>query len=220
MSLVDYSGYAVCVVFTRGCNFRCPFCHNSSLISGRCPEKIPSEDFFAFLNKRKGLLDGVCISGGEPTLNPDLPDFIKKIKAMGLLVKLDTNGTNPVMLEKLLDENLVDYVAMDIKNSESLYPKTVGVDFPVSKVLESIGILKRKKIPFEFRTTLVKELHSEKSITEMGKLIENAPLLVLQKFTDNGNCLCEGLSAVPKETAEVWGKILLRYVGKVEYRYN
>ncbi|MBR2984915.1 MAG: anaerobic ribonucleoside-triphosphate reductase activating protein [Clostridia bacterium] len=220
MSLVDYCGYVSCVVFTRGCNFRCPFCHNSSLVNGVAPQKIQSEDFFAFLNKRRGLLDGVCITGGEPTLNPDLPDFIRKIKDMGLLVKLDTNGTNPKMLESLISQNLVDYVAMDIKNGKSFYPKTTGVNLDFSNIEESVALLKKGKVPFEFRTTLVAELHSEESIIEMGKLVENAPLLVLQKFTDNGNCLCGGLSAVPREVAEKWGEILQDYVKKVEYRYN
>ena len=220
MSLVDYCGYVSCVVFTRGCNFRCPFCHNSSLVNGVAPQKIQSEDFFAFLNKRRGLLDGGCITGGEPTLNPDLPDFIRKIKEMGLLVKLDTNGTNPKMLESLISQNLVDYVAMDIKNGKSFYPKTTGVNLDFANIEESVALLKKGKVPFEFRTTLVAELHSEESIIEMGKLVENAPLLVLQKFTDNGNCLCGGLSAVPREVAEKWGKILQDYVKKVEYRYN
>ena len=220
MSLVDYCGYVSCVVFTRGCNFRCPFCHNSSLVNGVAPQKIQSEDFFAFLNKRRGLLDGVCITGGEPTLNPDLPDFIRKIKEMGLLVKLDTNGTNPKMLESLISQNLVDYVAMDIKNGNSFYPKTTGVNLDFANIEESVALLKKGKVPFEFRTTLVAELHSEESIIEMGKLVENAPLLVLQKFTDNGNCLCGGLSAVPREVAEKWGEILQDYVKKVEYRYN
>ena len=220
MSLVDYCGYVSCVVFTRGCNFRCPFCHNSSLVNGVAPQKIQSEDFFAFLNKRRGLLDGGCITGGEPTLNPDLPDFIRKIKEMGLLVKLDTNGTNPKMLESLISQNLVDYLAMDIKNGKSFYPKTTGVNLDFANIEESVALLKKGKVPFEFRTTLVAELHSEESIIEMGKLVENAPLLVLQKFTDNGNCLCGGLSAVPREVAEKWGKILQDYVKKVEYRYN
>ena len=220
MSLVDYCGYVSCVVFTRGCNFRCPFCHNSSLVNGVAPQKIQSEDFFAFLNKRRGLLDGVCITGGEPTLNPDLPDFIRKIKEMGLLVKLDTNGTNPKMLESLISQNLVDYVAMDIKNGKSFYSKTTGVNLDFANIEESVALLKKGKVPFEFRTTLVAELHSEESIIEMGKLVENAPLLVLQKFTDNGNCLCGGLSAVPREVAEKWGEILQDYVKKVEYRYN
>ena len=220
MSLVDYCGYVSCVVFTRGCNFRCPFCHNSSLVNGVAPQKIQSEDFFAFLNKRRGLLDGVCITGGEPTLNPDLPDFIRKIKEMGLLVKLDTNGTNPKMLESLISQNLVDYLAMDIKNGKSFYPKTTGVNLDFANIEESVALLKKGKVPFEFRTTLVAELHSEESIIEMGKLVENSPLLVLQKFTDNGNCLCGGLSAVPREIAEKWGEILQDYVKKVEYRYN
>ena len=150
MSLVDYCGYVSCVVFTRGCNFRCPFCHNSSLVNGVAPQKIQSEDFFAFLNKRRGLLDGVCITGGEPTLNPDLPDFIRKIKEMGLLVKLDTNGTNPKMLESLISQNLVDYLAMDIKNGKSFYPKTTGVNLtscPWRKSASSTVKAKGSSIP-------------------------------------------------------------------------
>ena len=222
LTLLDFPDKMACTLFTFGCNFRCPFCHNASLVlAARADDSVmPEEEFFDFLTRRKGMLEGVCVTGGEPTLQPDLPDFLARIKAMGYAVKLDTNGYRPGMLRNLVEAGLVDYVAMDIKNGKSFYPKTTGVNLDFANIEESVALLKKGKVPFEFRTTLVAELHSEESIIEMGKLVENAPLLVLQKFTDNGNCLCGGLSAVPREIAEKWGEILQDYVKKVEYRYN
>jgi len=223
MSLVDYSGYVACTVFTNGCNFRCPFCHNAGLVTGKnTPEKIDKEEFFDFLQKRKNYLDAVCITGGEPTLNRDLPEFIQQIRSFGYRVKLDSNGTNPTMLRTLIDNKLIDYLAMDIKNSPEKYGLTVGIfEYDLTKVKESIAILQERKIPFEFRTTIMKEYHTAEDMDEIGKFIKGAPLYVIQKFNDSGNCIdAEGISAHSKEIALSFAAIMEKYVDKVELRYN
>ncbi|MCM1324918.1 MAG: anaerobic ribonucleoside-triphosphate reductase activating protein, partial [Acetobacter sp.] len=154
--MVDYEGHLCCTVFTAGCNFRCPYCHNSDLVEGKNLHQISEEEFFVFLTKRKGLLDSVCVSGGEPTLQPDLIDFLKKIKALGFQVKLDSNGTAPKLLKELIENKLVDYIAMDIKNSRESYHKTAGNGhFNLKNIEESVEFLKQGKVPYEFRTTLV-----------------------------------------------------------------
>ena len=157
MTMLDFPGKVACTAFTAGCNFRCPFCHNASLVTHIDRENFVSEDeFFSFLNKRKGILDGVCITGGEPTLQPDLTEFIKKIKNAGFAVKLDTNGYNPNILGSIVNEKLVDYIAMDIKNSKESYRKTVGIEnFNIEPIEKSIEILKNGGVDFEFRTTVI-----------------------------------------------------------------
>lgn len=219
LSLVDYPQKATAVVFTGGCNFKCPFCHNAGIVFGR-EEPLTEDEIFDYLTKRKGLIDAVCVSGGEPTLHADLPEFIDKIKRMGFLVKLDTNGTNPKMLKSLIDNGKIDYVAMDIKNSIDEYGKTTGIYFQKynDSVKQSIEILLKNRIPYEFRTTLVDELHSEKSIVELGKLIAGAERLYLQKFVDNENCISQGLSEVPFEIVEKYKDILLESVKNVYLR--
>lgn len=172
LTLLDYPAHLACTVFTGTCNFRCPFCHNASLVL--TPDTVPQisdSEFFHFLEGRKGKLDGVCITGGEPTLQKDLPDFIRRIRAMGFLVKLDTNGYHPDCLAHLLTEGLVDMVAMDIKNAPELYAKTCGIPeqfFQISRIDESIRLLLTSHIPFEFRTTVVKELHTEENMNAIG----------------------------------------------------
>ena len=195
-TLLDFPEKLACTVFTGGCNFRCPFCHNASLVlrAGEAQE-ISEADFFNYLSKRKGMLDGVCITGGEPTLCPDLEDFIKKIKELGLLVKLDTNGTFPEKIESLLDKGLVDYVAMDIKNSKSKYALTAGIsEFPDS-VEKSISIIINKAPDYEFRTTVVRELHTPQDIAEIAKQISNAKKYFLQSYVDSGDTIESGFSA-------------------------
>ena len=195
-TLLDFPEKLACTVFTGGCNFRCPFCHNASLVlrAGEAQE-ISEADFFNYLSKRKGMLDGVCITGGEPTLCPDLEDFIKKIKKLGLLVKLDTNGTFPEKIESLLDKGLVDYVAMDIKNSKSKYALTAGIsEFPDS-VEKSISIIINKAPDYEFRTTVVRELHTPQDIAEIAKQISNAKKYFLQSYVDSGDTIESGFSA-------------------------
>ncbi len=211
-SLVDYEGKVACTLWTAKCNFRCPFCHNSSLVDGVLPDEIPEEDIFEYLEKRKNILDGVCVTGGEPTLNRDLPQFLKRIKDYGYQIKLDTNGTNPDMLEEIFDKNLVDYVAMDIKNSPEKYYLTAGREPDFDKIKRSIQLIKTK-VDYEFRTTLVSELHEESDLKGMGELVGEVKRFYLQKFEDNGNCLLDGLSAVPIEDAKRFAEILSSYVG-------
>ncbi len=195
-TLLDFPGKVACTVFTAGCNFRCPFCHNASLVTRpEDVEEISEESFFSYISKRKGILDGVCITGGEPLLSFGIEDFIRKIKDMGFLVKLDTNGAYPHKLEALLDEGLVDYVAMDIKNSKEKYAETIGLrEFP-ENVEKSIDIIMNKAPDYEFRTTVVRELHTPQDIVSMAQWIKNAKRYFLQTYVDSGDILCEGFSA-------------------------
>ncbi len=189
LSLLDYPGKLAATVFTGGCNLRCSFCHNASLVTrfSEC-ERISDEEVFSFLKKRKGLLDGVCITGGEPLLQEDLADFIINVRAMGFLVKLDTNGAFPEKLNSLIRRSLVDYVAMDIKNSFDKYPLTAGIpDFDSSPVIESVKLLLQGKVPYEFRTTLVAPLHTEADIEKIGLVVKGAENYFLQNFEDSGD---------------------------------
>ena len=219
LSMVDFEGHLCCTVFTAGCNFRCPYCHNSDLVEGKNLQQISEEDFFAFLLKRKGLLDAVCISGGEPTLQPDLTQFIKKIKALGFLVKLDSNGTAPNVLKELISQNLLDYVAMDIKNSRESYLRTAGNgSFNLDKIEESVNFLKEDKVAYEFRTTLVKGHHSDKEMEQIATWLKGADKIYLQCFVDSGNCLTSGLEKLDKSDAERFKDILSKSIRQVYLR--
>ena len=219
LSMVDYDGYAACTVFLSGCNLRCPFCQNAVLVEGTVPEFISEEAFFIFLEKRKGLLDAVAITGGEPTLRPDLPDFCRKIKAAGYRVKLDSNGTRPAVLKELVGNGLVDYIAMDVKCPPADYPDLMGCEeSDLNAIKESVAFLKTAPLPYEFRTTLVDELHDEKSVRALGEFVKGAKELWLQKFVDRGGCLTDGLHEVPYKTAERYAGILSEYVEKVGLR--
>ncbi len=201
MTLLDFPGKVACTIFTFGCNLRCPFCHNASLVLGGAQEEHTEEEILSYLEKRKGLLDGVCITGGEPLLQKDIADFIKKIKALGYAVKLDTNGCYPEKLKALVLGGLVDYVAMDIKNSIHEYPKTVGIkDFDTTPIKESIEFLVNGNIDFEFRTTVVRELHTVDGIKALANDISGAKKYFLQNFVDSGDLIGENLSAHSKET--------------------
>lgn len=222
LSMVDFPGVIAATVFTSGCNFRCPFCHNAGIVDF-LNGTISETEVLAYLTKRKGVIKGLCISGGEPTLQIDLEKFIKKVKSTGASVKLDTNGTNPILLKKLINANLIDYVAMDIKNSLLGYGKTCGrEDINLNNILESIEILKENKIPYEFRTTLVQEFHTEESIKEMAKLLQGAEKLYLQQFVKRETCIDgNSLHAVSKQAAEKFASILKVSVNKVCLRgYN
>jgi pyruvate formate lyase activating enzyme len=219
--LLDYPGRVACTVFTGGCNFRCPFCHNASLaIRAGEVDTIPESEVFELLKKRKGILDGVCITGGEPLLFGDeLYDFIVEIKKLGYAVKLDTNGSFPKRLASLIEAGLVDKVAMDIKNSPDKYALTAGVEgFDISPILESIELLKSSGVDYEFRTTVVKELHSPSDFEEIGKMIDGAKAYFLQSFVDSGDLIGEGLSAPSKEEMEEYKKIASRYVPNARIR--
>ena len=202
LTLLDYPGLVACTVFTVGCNMRCPFCQNASLVS-RIEEDqdLSEEEFFAFLKKRQGILDGVCITGGEPTLQPDLPEFIAKIKAMGYKVKLDTNGSFPDKVKEILDSGNVDLVAMDLKNTLERYPETVGVPgFDTSKILGSIDIIRNSGVEYEFRTTVVSPLHRPEDFGELAKLVEGSPRYFLQNFVDSGDLVAgEGMKELTEE---------------------
>ena len=218
MSLLDYDDLVSVVLFTPKCNFRCPFCHNGLTVLDS-NEEIPFSDILDYLNSRKGLIDAVVFTGGEPTLMPELKDRITTVKNMGFKIKLDTNGSNPKVLKDLLDANLLDYVAMDIKNSLKEYPCTCGVpSIKEENIKESIRLLINGKIDYEFRTTLVDEFHSLKSILEMGELIKGAKKLYLQKFVDREGVIQKGLHEVSQEKAKIYLETLKQYVSLVSLR--
>lgn len=199
-TLLDFPGKVACTVFTGGCNFRCPFCHNASLvISPDLSDFISEDEFFSFLKKRSSILDGVCVSGGEPLLQKGIEDFLQKIKDIGLAVKLDTNGSFPERLNSILTRGLVDYVAMDIKNSKEKYSLICGTEVDTSKISESISMLISGSIPYEFRTTVVKEFHTPQDIEDMSKWIAGAEHYYLQSFKDSGDIISDGLSAYTPE---------------------
>ncbi len=204
-TLLDFPEKLACTVFTGGCNFRCPFCHNASLVlNSGAIEGIPEDEFFSYLSRRKGVLDGVCITGGEPLLNSDIFEFIKKIRSYGLLVKLDTNGSMPDRLEALLDAGLVDYVAMDIKNAPTKYALTAGVDEYPAEIEQSIDIIIKKAPEYEFRTTVVRELHEKEDIIKIANSIKNAKKYFLQSYVDSGDIISSGFSAYsPTEMLEI-----------------
>lgn len=216
VSLVDYNGHICSTIFTSGCNFACPFCHNARLVKGNEPD-IPDSDILEYLEKRKNLIDSVCISGGEPTLQHDLPEFIQKIKNMGYLIKLDSNGTNLAMLKTLVENKLIDYIAMDIKNSFAKYNVTIGKDIAPT-LSETIEYIMSCGIPYEFRTTLVEEFHTEQDIKDIAKMIAGSNAYYLQKFEDSGNCLSSGLHAIPHTKAEEYLNILRKKIPNTHLR--
>ena len=219
MTLLDYPGKVACTIFTQGCNFRCPFCHNSDLLGKEGPEPISQDTLLTFLKKRVGLLDAVCITGGEPTLQKDLPDLIRKIKDLGYLVKLDTNGGKPDVLKALVEENLLDYVAMDIKNAPDRYAETVGIpDFDVAPIAESVAFLLSDAVDYEFRTTVVKEFHRVEDIEAAARFIKGAKRYFLQNFEDSGDLVQTGLSAVAPETLEAMQKAATPYIQYIGVR--
>lgn len=218
LSMVDFEGHLCCTVFTGGCNFRCPFCQNSDLVKIENLCMVDENDFFNFLRKRKGILDSVCVSGGEPTLQNDLAEFLKKLKQENYLVKLDTNGTKPELIKSLVKNGLVDYIAMDIKNAPSAYDKTAGGSVDLNAIKKSVEMLKNNLVPHEFRTTLVAGYHSQCEIEEIGKWLKGEDKIFLQKFVDGGTCLKKGLKEVPKVEAEKFKKILQNYICHVELR--
>lgn len=237
MSLVDFPGKVACTFFTGGCNLRCPFCHNSELLNAP-PAVLTEEEFFSFLKKREGLLDGVCISGGEPCLQKDLPDFLRKLRQMPFAVKLDTNGLFPAVLRQILEEKLVDYVAMDLKNSPDRFAETVGIfemfhlgnatasdasalvdektEMLLAKYRESLALLFSSGTPFELRTTVVAQFHDAAAFEGIRDFLlpfactygRKAPVYYLQPFTDRETVPFAGLTAPPKEEVEAFTKIL------------
>lgn len=222
LTLLDYPGKMACTVFAGGCNFRCPFCHNASLVVGeRVKERasLPEEEFFSFLNKRRGILEGVCVSGGEPTIQPDILPFLYNIKELGYLVKLDTNGYRPDILKKAVCEGLIDYVAMDIKSSKEGYGRAVGIrNFDISPICESVDFLMGGNLDFEFRTTLVRELHGEAEILGIGEWIAGAPKYFLQTFKDSGDLISSEFSGYDQNSTEYLLKLLKSTVPNAQIR--
>lgn len=214
MTLLDYPGYVACTLFTGGCNFRCPFCHNALLVLDLDENyTIPEEEVLAFLRKRQGLLDGVCVTGGEPLINKDIGDFLSKVKELGFKIKLDTNGTNPALLKELVSQKLVDYVAVDIKNSPEKYAETVGLkSFDMSTINETVNFLMNGCVDYEFRTTVTKQFHTEKSMEEAARFIRGAKRYFLQNFVDSGNLIGSGITGQSKEEMEKLLSVVKKYV--------
>ena len=209
LTLLDYPGKVACTVFLGGCDFRCPYCHNWELVDGSYPPSMGEEEFFSFLKKRQALLDGVCVTGGEPLLRSELPEFLRKIRALGYLVKLDTNGSHPQRLRQLLKEGLVDYVAMDIKNSPDRYGETVGrPDLDIAPIQESVRLLMEGTVDYEFRTTVVNELHSEEDFHAIAGWLRGAKRCFLQPFADRDTVPMAGLSAPSSEALSRYSEIL------------
>ena len=220
LTLLDFPGHVACTVFTPGCNFRCPFCHNSSLVID--PSRYPfqsEEEFFSFLSKRKGILDGVAVTGGEPLLQRDIDLFLGRVKEMGFRVKLDTNGSFPETLRYLADEKLVDYVAVDIKNSPGKYRLTSGcTPQQLDKVRQSVSFLLEGSVDYEFRTTVVDEFHELGDFPEIGEWIRGAKRYYLQKFEDSGELITEGLHAASAEKMNAFMEAVRPYVESVSLR--
>ncbi len=199
MTLLDFPGRVACILFTGGCDFRCPFCHNASLVRAQTGN-IEVGELYAFLYKRKPMLDGVVITGGEPLLHPDLAALIKPIRKMGYAIKLDTNGNHPDRLERLLDEELVDYIAMDIKNAPSRYDVTCGLEsIDLTKIERSIDLLINRAPEYEFRTTVVREFHDEASLLSAADMIRGAKRYFLQSYRDSGDILDGSFTAYAPE---------------------
>ncbi|MBR4795218.1 MAG: anaerobic ribonucleoside-triphosphate reductase activating protein [Lachnospiraceae bacterium] len=219
-TLLDFPEHVASTIFTGGCNFRCPFCQNGDLVLN--PNSIESYDeneIIKYLDKHKNMLDGVCITGGEPTLQRDLPDFLARVKALNLLVKLDTNGYNPSILRELMERHLVDMVAMDIKNCKEKYAMTTGVaDLDIDKIDESVKMLIAGDTPFEFRTTVVKELHNAEDFKIIGEWIKGAPKYFLQCYRESDRVISPGFSAYGKEELEAFKALLSEYIPCVELR--
>lgn len=220
LTLLDYPGMTACTLFFAGCNFRCPFCHNAPLVTDIDNTAVYDEaEVLSFLERRQGILDGVCITGGEPLMQPDLALFIGKIKALGYKVKLDTNGSAPDKLKAMIDSGLIDYVAMDIKNRKEKYAQTVGVEhFDITPIEESVSLLLEGKVDYEFRTTVVKEYHTVDDIEAISRWIKGATKYYLQNFVDSGNLIGTDMSAVSKETLELMKSTAEKNLNFVETR--
>ena len=220
LTLLDYPGQVAATLFTGGCNFRCPFCHNRSLVFlNENDGEISQSDILEFLSKRKGILDGVAITGGEPLLHPGIDSFIREVKNLGLKVKLDTNGSNFNKMKKLIEEGLIDYVAMDIKNCPKKYSMTVGVEnYDLSEVEKSKNYLLENHVDYEFRTTVVSDYHEVIDFKKIGEWIKGAKHYYLQNFEDHGTCIQEGLSSVDTDTLVKMKETVKEYVQDVNIR--
>ena len=220
LTLLDYPGHTACTVFTGSCPWRCPFCHNASLVlDPQSQPAIPEEELFSFLSRRHGLLDGVAVTGGEPTLQKDLPEFLSKVKSLGFAVKLDTNGTNPAMLRTILRDGLADYVAMDIKAGRANYSAATGTLRPgLDAVDECIAMLMNGSTDFEFRTTVVRGIHTEEDFSDIAAWLAGDEKYFLQGFKDSGDLISSGCSAFTLEETEKFREIVLPKIPNTEIR--
>ena len=221
LTLLDYPGKVACTVFLSGCNLRCPYCHNPGMVLPEQSEgsEIPEAEVLSFLERRKGKLDGVCITGGEPTLQPELPEFLEKLRRLGYAVKLDTNGYRPDVLRGMVEAGLVDYAAMDIKNSRAKYAEACGLDKPdVAKIEQSAAFLMEGRIPYEFRTTVVRELHSFADFEAIGRWLDGARAYYLQSYVDSEDVLVPGFTAYGKDELETFRALLAPRFGVVGIR--
>ena len=220
LTLLDFPKHLACTVFTGRCNLRCPFCHNADLVL--CPEsqpQIPEDTVISFLERRKDSLEGICITGGEPTLQSDLLPFLRRCKELGYLTKLDTNGTRPDVIKAALDANLLDYIAMDIKNCPARYAETAGLtNVRFSAFKESVELIKNSGLPYEFRTTVVKEFHTREDLLAIGEWLAGAKCSALQAFKDSGNLIKPGLSGYTREELQDFRHMLTPYFDEVLLR--
>jgi pyruvate formate lyase activating enzyme len=219
-TLLDYPKHLAATIFLGGCNMRCPFCHNASLVTNTTSQPtIPEEEVLSYLVKRQNILEGVCITGGEPTLYPDLPTFIKKIKDLGFKIKLDTNGTNPVMIKTLITDKLIDYIAMDIKNSPEKYTLTAGLsNLSLDPIRESVDLLLTSPLDYEFRTTVVKEYHTLEDMLSISNWLSGAKAYYLQSYKDSDDIILPGLHNHSKETLLEYVKLLSLKIPNVSIR--
>lgn len=202
MTMLDYPGKVACTLFTAGCNFRCPFCHNALLVTEIDPAATYDlDEILSYLRKRRGVLDGVAVTGGEPLMNRDIPELLKQFKDLGYSVKIDTNGSYPDRLRQIVSDGLADYVAMDVKNSKEKYALTVGLpQIDLSPIEESVRFLLSGAVDFEFRTTVIKELHTEADIAAIADWIAGAPRYFLQNFKESDHMIGSGLHAHDEQT--------------------
>ena len=221
LTLLDFPGHVACTLFTKGCNMRCPFCHNASLVV-RANEQRPydNDELMGFLKKRVGILDGVAITGGEPTLMPGLEDFMAEVKELGYKLKLDTNGTRPDTLERIIDRKLVDYVAMDIKNCPEKYGVTVGFDsgYDLAPIIRSKELLMEGRVDFEFRTTVAHPLHTAEDIVKIGEWLRGDEKFFLQQFKDSGDTIGMGISSYNEKEMGEFLNLLLPFVPNAQLR--
>ena len=220
LTLLDYPGKVACTIFVGGCNFRCPFCHNADLvINPHQQEDISQETVLRTLKKRQGILEGVCVTGGEPTLAPDLKDFLIAIKELGYPIKLDTNGYRPEILQELVEEGLVDYVAVDIKNSPLKYAQTVDIgELNITKIQETIDFLRKDTVDYEFRTTVVRELHTSEDMKKIGRWIRGSKRYFLQGYQESERVIKPIFTSYTKEEMMALRDDLKEYVETVEIR--
>lgn len=220
LTLLDYPGKVACTVFLGGCNFRCPFCQNARLVLDPAHEPIIEEtEVLTVLKKRQGILDGVCVTGGEPTLYPKLQDFLKKIKELGYCIKLDTNGYRPDILRDLNEKGLIDYVAMDIKNSPSRYAETAGVtQLQIEKIKESVTYLINGNLDYEFRTTICRELHGEEEIKEIGQWIKGCSRYYLQGYRESEHVINPVFTSYTRSELDCFVQMLRRWIPTAEVR--